>query len=114
MEENVLSRVYFKEILKRINKKDKRSVKNWCKKNNVEIYKDCSGEFVNEAEFNLTYNQPVIKKYKSKYGENWLKMYELSLQNKLHLADVNQERIFMAGRYMPKSKASNNFLKEFK
>ena len=114
MENNGLSRIYFKEILKRINKKDIRSVSSWCRKNKVEIYNDCSGKFVIESEFNFAYNQPIIKRYKTKYGENWLQMYELCQENKLHLANENNERISTSRRYTPKSKASNNFLNEFK
>ena len=83
-------------------------------KNNVEIYKDSSGEFVIESEFRFAYNQPVIRRYKAKYGEHWAKIFELSLENKLHLADANHERISTAGRYKPKSKMSDNFLNEFK
>ncbi len=114
MEINGLTRIYIQEILKRINKQDKRSVITWCRKNNVEIYKDSSGTFVTEAEFNLAYNQPIIKRYKAKYGENWLHMYELSLDNKLHVADLDIERVSVSKRYIPKSKASSNFLNEFK
>jgi len=114
LENNGLSRIYFKDILKRINKKDIRSVISWCKKNKVEVYKDCSGKFVIEAEFNLAYNQPIIKRYKTKYGENWVQMYELCQENKLHLASENNERISTERRYKPKSKASSNFLNEFK
>ena len=109
-----MSRIYFNEILKRINKKDKRSVASWCRKNKVEVYNDCSGKFVIEAEFNLAYNQPIIKRYKAKYGENWLQMYELCQENKLHLADDNHERISTSRRYKPKCKESSNFLNEFK
>jgi hypothetical protein len=114
LENNGLSRIYFNEILNRINKKDKRSVASWCRKNKVEIYNDCSGKFVIEAEFNFAYNQPIIKRYKAKYGENWLQMYELCQENKLHLADDNHERISSQIRYKPKCKESSNFLNEFK
>ena len=114
MESNGLSRIYFKEILQRINKKDKRSVSSWCRKNKVEVYNDCSGKFVIEAEFNFAYNKPIINRYKSKYGENWLQMYELCQENKLYLANENNERISTQRRYKSKSKESNNFLKEFK
>ena len=67
-----------------------------------------------EAEFNLAYNQPIVKRYKAKYGENWVQMYELCQENKLHLANENNERISTERRYKPKSKASSNFLNEFK
>ncbi len=101
-------------MMKRINKKDIRSVSSWCYKNTVEIYQDSSGKFVIEAEFDLAYNQPIIKRYKSKYGENWLKMYELCQENKLHMVDLNHKGIPPSKRYKPKSKASSDFLKRFK
>jgi uncharacterized protein YegP (UPF0339 family) len=100
--------------MKRINRKDIRSVSSWCSKNKVEIYQDSSGKFVTEAEFNFAYNQPIIKKYKSKYGENWLRMYELCQENKLHMIDLNHQVIIPSKRYEPKSKASSDFLKKFK
>lgn len=109
MENKSLSRIYFKEILKLINKKDKRSVITWCKKNRVEIYSDGPEKFVNEAEFNNAYNQPIKNRYKEKYGENWQHMYELTLEGKLHLADSDNERVSVSKRYIPKTKASINF-----
>jgi hypothetical protein len=111
LENKSLSRIYFKEILKLINKKDKRSVIAWCRKNRVDIYSDGSKKFVNEAEFNLAYNQPIIKRYKTKYGENWQQMYELTLEGKLHLSDSDNERVSVSKRYVPKSNESKKFLK---
>ncbi|NPD44655.1 hypothetical protein [Lentimicrobium sp. S6] len=113
-EQNPLARIYFKEIMKRINKKDIRSACSWCEKNKVEIYQDCSGKFVIDAEFDLAYNRPIINRYKSKYGKDWLKMYELCKENKLHIADMNHKEISRSKRYQPKSKASSDFLNKFK
>jgi hypothetical protein len=110
---NGLSRIYINDLLSLINKKDIRSVNSWCEKNNVDIYRDSSGKFVIEAEFNYAYNQPIIIKYKKKYGKNWERMYELCIENKLYLADEPDERI-MHFRYQPKSKAAIDFLKKFK
>ena len=53
-------------------------------------------------------------RYKEEYGDYWLKMYELSQENKLHLADMNHGNISISKRYNPKSQASENFLKEFR
>lgn len=100
--------------MKLINKKDKRSVITWCRKNRVEIYSDGSEKFVNETEFNSAYNQPIKNRYKEKYGEKWQQMYELALEDKLHLADSENERVSVSKRYIPKSNESINFLKEFK
>ncbi len=102
-----------KDILVRINKKDIRSVATWCRKNNVEIFQDYSGKFVIEAEFEYAYNQPIIERYKKKYSENWVQMYELAKENSLYLAHENNEQIATSKRYTPKSKASNDFLQEF-
>lgn len=110
---NGLSRIYIKDILSLINKKDVRSVNSWCKKNNVEIFQDSSGKFVIEAEFSNAYNQPIIFRYKEKYGDNWVHMYELCMENKLYLADEHDQQIRYSGRYQPKSKAAKDFLKQF-
>ncbi|WP_297092134.1 hypothetical protein [uncultured Draconibacterium sp.] len=110
---NGLSRIYIKEILSFIKKKDIRSVVSWCKKNDVEIYSDSSGKFVIEAEFYNAYNKPIIKRYKEKFGTNWVRMYELAMENKLYLAFENEERRTYSKRYQPKSKAAKDFFKEF-
>ena len=113
MQENGLTRIYFKEILPRINKKDKRSVNNWCRKNNVEIFKDCSGEFVIQAEFEQAINRPIVTRFKQKYGENWVQVYELAKENKLYLVEENNKEVWSSNNYKPQSQASIDFLKEF-
>lgn len=96
-----------------INKKDIRSVATWCRKNNVEIFQDSSGKFVIEAEFDHALNRPIITRYKQKYGENWVQVYELAIENKLYLADENNEKISTSTRYKGKCVESEKFFNEF-
>lgn len=96
-----------------INKKDIRSVATWCNKNNVEIFQDSSGKFVIEAEFEHAYNRPIIERYKKKYGKDWVQVYELAKENKLYLANENNEKISISKRYKGKCKESEKFFNEF-
>ena len=101
------SRKYLSDLLPLINRKDIRSARKWCLKNHLFIYKDSSGEFVNEREFELTYNLPVISKLKEQYNENWRDYYNLYQTGKLHEgllkspSSTHQKR-----NYNPKGKLS--------
>lgn len=109
-----LNRIYITELIKRINKKDYRSGIKWCKKNDVPIYKDSTGTFIIEGEFNYAYNLPVIKEYQSKYGSNWEEVYELCLENKLHLYEGNYAIKSNNYRYKSKSNINQSFIDQFK
>ena len=87
MQNNGLSRIYFKDILTQINKKDIRSVATWCRKNNVEIFQDSAGKFVIEAEFDYAYNRPIIERYKKKYGEDWVQVYDRMIEHAEYIKD---------------------------
>ena len=75
--------MYLNEILRLINKNDTRAVRNWCRKNNVIVYKDSSGEFVTKADFELAYDWPLILTLKAKHGERWRIIYEAYLKDNL-------------------------------
>lgn len=97
-----------------INKKDCRSGKTWCEKNNVTIYKDSSGSFIIESEFNYAYNLPIIKEYQMKYGDDWEEVYELCKENKLHLFSGNNSTKSSGKRYKSKSYINQTFINQFK
>jgi hypothetical protein len=78
-----VDRMYLKEIIRLINKNDTRAVRNWCRKNNVVVYKDSSGEFVTKADFELAYDWPLILTLKAKYGDRWRIIYEAYLKDNL-------------------------------
>lgn len=78
-----VDRMYLNEILRLINKNDTRAVRNWCRKNNVIVYKDSSGEFVTKADFELAYDWPLIQTLKAKHGDRWRIIYEAYLKDNL-------------------------------
>jgi hypothetical protein len=51
-------RTYLKEIGVDIRKSDIRTIKNWCKLEGLQLYKDVSGTFVLEEEYLNIYNNP--------------------------------------------------------
>ena len=106
------------EILPMINKLDLRSAVSWCKKNELEIFKDSSGKYVIEGEFNFAYNRKVIERYKSKYGNDWEMMFDLCSDNKLHKSTITERGNQLSGssrtsgkRYIPQGNRSMNFSK---
>ncbi|WP_277014092.1 hypothetical protein [Flavobacterium lindanitolerans] len=60
-----------------INRRDTRSARKWCSKNNLNIYRDCSGEFVFQTEFDLAYDMPLINALATKHPEDWKEYYSL-------------------------------------
>ncbi|OYU83294.1 MAG: hypothetical protein CFE24_11935 [Flavobacterium sp. BFFFF2] len=101
--------MYLSDISSFINRKDKRSIRNWCAKNHLQVYKDSSGEFVMKAEFELTYNMPLIKNLKQKHGDDWMIYYEAYNKGELHkILDMNPKPINNQPRYIPKGKLSAN------
>jgi predicted transcriptional regulator len=112
LEENGLTRIYTNDMLNKINKKDIRSVISWCKKNAVEIYSDSSGKFVTQAEFELAYNRPIIDRYKKKYGDQWVEIYNLAKENNLHLFERNENPSKFCDAYKPLSRKAQDFIKK--
>lgn len=91
-----------------IKRKDKRTIKKWCIKTHLPIYKNSSGEFVNEDEFELAYNLPLIKELKAKYGENWVEYYETYKDGGLYkIMNLNTDIIKEKKGYVPKGKLSS-------
>lgn len=107
---NGLTRIYLNELLVYINKKDNRSAVRWCENNNVTIYKDSSGKFIIQSEFEFAYNQPIISEYKARYGNEWEKMFESSKKNNHSNIQTNPNQ--NNRRYYAKSKMSKNLLKK--
>lgn len=101
------NRIYLNDLSSLINRKDKRSIRVWCRKNQLQIYKDSSGEFVNENEFDLVYNLPIIKKLQQKYGDYWQVYYEAYKEGSLYkVLDLNIGTTNNQSRYIPKGKLS--------
>jgi hypothetical protein len=109
---NGLRHIYMNELILMINRKDIRSGITWCNTNDIEIYKDSSGKFVVESEFNLAYDLPVIKRYKEKYKDNWEEMYELAKSDTLYKS-ISITSNISNKRYKPKGKGGTDLLKKY-
>ena len=99
--------MYLSDISSFINRKDKRTIRDWCSKNHLHVYKDSSGEFVMKAEFELIYNMPLIKNLKQKHGDNWMEYYEAYNKGELHkLLNLNANAGENKTGYIPKGNLS--------
>jgi hypothetical protein len=78
-----IGRTYIKAIGELIGRKDLRSIRRWCNKNHLQIYKDYSGEFVIENDLELAFEKPLILKLKEKYGNAWIDYYQAYKKNEL-------------------------------
>ena len=97
-----------------INRKDSRTAGKWCERNDVTVYQDCSGKYVIESEFRFAYNKPVMKKYKMKYGKDWIKFYDRAGKGNLHLSLAEERHFISQRRYQPRSKWSQEILGSLK
>jgi hypothetical protein len=102
----LINRIYLNKLSVQLNRTDKRSVRNWCLKNNLKIYKDSSGEFVIENELELAYNMPLIKDLKLKHSDRWIEYYEAYNKGELYkLLDLKTTKEKTG--YIPKGKLSS-------
>ena len=112
MENNGLHRIYMPDVLLKINKKDIRSAIKWCEDNHVNIFSDKSGKFIIKSEFDFAYNKPIIELYKKKYGDQWLKVYNLLKENNLHLLESSDNSSSSTNSYKPISREAQDFLRK--
>lgn len=104
------SRIYISQFKNLINRKDTRSARNWCSKNNVTIHKDCSGEFVYKTDFELAYDMPLIKDLKKRYRDNWKECYVLFKNGKAYEALEFNTDSARSKSYSPKGKLAKKLL----
>ena len=108
MHSTLKNRMYLSNLSNLINRKDKRSIRTWCIKSHLPIYRNSSGEFVNENEFELAYNMPLIKELKLKHGDSWIEYYEAYNKDELYkILDLNTTNAIKEKTgYVPKGKLS--------
>lgn len=102
-----INRMYLSDISSYINRTDKRTIRDWCGKNHLHVYKDSTGEFVMKAEFELTYNMPLIKHLKQKHSDDWMVYYEAYIKGDLYkILDLNTNARKTQTGYIPKGNIS--------
>jgi hypothetical protein len=108
-----INRMYLSDISPYINRTDKRTVRDWCGKNHLQIYKDSTGEFVMKVEFELTYNMPLIKNLKQKHGDDWKEYFEAYNSGELFkILDLNTNASKTQTGYVPKGNISTKLFAE--
>jgi hypothetical protein len=112
LDNNGFNRIYLQDVLLKINKKDIRTAIKWCDDNHVFVYSDKSGKFIIQSEFDLACNRPIIESYKKRYGDQWLKVYNLSKENNLHLLESSDDPSKSNNNYKPLSREAQDFLKK--
>lgn len=100
--------MYLDKMSKLINKKDIRTAKKWCKENHLKLYKDSSGEFAYQNDFDLAFDMPLINELKLTHGDNWEDYYHAYNKNELHkMLDLSKSRKEEKRGYVPKGKLSS-------
>lgn len=100
-----IDRIYIKSIGELIGRKDVRSIRRWCKKNHLHIYKDCSGEFATKNEFDIAFDSPLIIRLKDKYHNAWYDYYQAYNKDELlKMLDFGTDAKNVKSSYVSKGK----------
>lgn len=108
-----VKRLYLTSIVEEniLNRRDLRSIRKWCTKNNVDIIKDITGEFVIQQDFDLAYNSPIIKKLMGQYGPEWQSYYQYYLTDEVYkIVEIGTSRTEKV-RYVPKGSIAMQHIK---
>lgn len=100
-----IPRISIKKIGELIDRTDKRTIRKWCKKNHLIIFKDSSGEFVYKNDFDIAYDNPLILKLKEKYQSSWYDYYQAYNKDELlKMLDFGTDAKNVKSDYVPKGK----------
>jgi hypothetical protein len=72
-----MNKITIDELKEKLNYDDLRSVRRWCKNNNVIIIKQGKSEIVSEVNFEEAFDRPMINKLKSQFGKDWESAYRI-------------------------------------
>ena len=76
------------------------------------MFKDSSGEFVYENDFDLAYDSPLILKLKAKYKDGWYDYYQAYNKDELlKMLDFGTDAKNVKSDYIPKGKFAARFSK---
>jgi hypothetical protein len=66
-----------KEIAEKLKLKSPDAALRWCQNNKIDTQILANKRVINEFDFNLAFEQPVIDQLKQKYGNRWPDYYEI-------------------------------------
>jgi hypothetical protein len=93
-----------------LNRKDVRSIRNWCKQKHLAVYRDTCGDYVIKSEFEYIYNLPVITKLKAQHGNEWENYYPYYQNGEVHrIVEMVPSFSSPAARYVPQGRTSNHY-----
>ncbi len=95
-----------------LNRKDVRSIRKWCKRHQLSIHKDITGEYVYESDFELAYNLPLINQLKAEHGDEWESVYEAH-QNKTLYTMLDNTKASQSA-YKPMGKVTSKLISKLK
>jgi hypothetical protein len=109
-----LDKIFLNELGGLLGYSSRNSVKNWCKKNLIEIYSYGNKRYIHKYDYENIIRAKQIEVFKNKYGKDWENAFELARRNELYKLDIQQEPISIHSntRYVPKSKAASRLLKK--
>jgi len=121
-------RLYIHDIARAnlLGRKDPRSIRKWCDRNNVLIVDDGTNSFVNQADFEIAYNKPITEILKKQHPDDWEQHYRyynegninglIRMRHNNHpspIRPVNDININRVKKYVPGTQSSKKLLKEF-
>jgi hypothetical protein len=93
-----------------LNRKDVRSIRNWCKQKHLAVYKDTCGDYVIKSEFEFVYNHPAIANLKAQYGADWENYYSHYQNGEIHkIVELVSSVPFPNARYIPQGRTANSY-----
>ena len=109
---SLIQRMFLSEIAEQnlLNRKDVRSIRNWCKKKHLTVYSDVCSDYVVKFEFEIAYNLPVITNLKAQYGADWEVYYHYYRNGEANkIVELVSSVSCPAVRYIPQGRTANSY-----
>jgi hypothetical protein len=107
--DGTLDLIFMDELMALLNYESEKSAKDWCRRNQVEIYGRGHRKHIMRYDYDKAIKIPQIKLFREKYGDKWEYAFELAQANQLYKLELEYEpvSIHCGDRYKPKSVAAS-------
>lgn len=107
--------ILLKEVCRILHLKDIRSVINWCKKHNVQVFSELGRKsaYVIKMQFESARLRNVIIHLKEKYKDNWTQVFNAIQSNNLSqylMIESSNEKPQVTSNYQPSGDNEKSFL----